>query len=74
MLCREVADLIAQNSVFGWIVSGCLSSGSSASHCNVSHQLLCVNVCVDTVTSFWELGSVATVSADLASAVNPVLQ
>ena len=74
VLCSEVADLIAQNSVFGWIVSGCLSSGSSASHCNVSHQLLCVNVCDDTVRSFWELESVGIVSEDLESAVDPVLQ
>ena len=74
VLCSEVADLIAQNSVFGWIVSGCLSLGSSASHCNVSHQLLCVNVCDDTVRSFWELESVGIVSEDLESAVDPVLQ
>ena len=74
VLCSEVADLIAQNSMFGWIVSGCLSSGSSASHCNVSHQLLCVNVCDDTVRSFWELESVGIVSEDLESAVDPVLQ
>ena len=74
VLCSEVADLIAQNSVFGWIVSGCLSSGSSASHCNVSHQLLCVNVYDDTVRSFWELESVGIVSEDLESAVDPVLQ
>ena len=74
VLYSEVADLIAQNSVFGWIVSGCLSSDSSASHCNVSHQLLCVNVCDDTVRSFWELESVGIVSEDLESAVDPVLQ
>ena len=74
VLYSEVAYLIAQNSVFGWIVSGCLSSGSSASHCNVSHQLLCVNVCEDTVRSFWELESVGIVSEDLESAVDPVLQ
>ena len=64
VLYSEVADLIAQNSVFGWIVSGCLWSGSSASHCNVSHQLLCVDVCDDTVRSFWELESVGIVSED----------
>ena len=74
VLCSEVADLIAHNSVFGWIVSGYLSSGSSASHRNVSHQLLCVNVCDDTVRSFWELESVGIVSEDLESAVDPVLQ
>ena len=74
VLCSEVADLIAQNSVFGWIVSGCLSLGISASHRNVSHQLLCVNVCDDTVRSFWELESVGIVSEDLESAVDPVLQ
>ena len=74
VLYSEVADLIAQNSVFGWIVSGCLSSGSSASHCNVSHQLVCVNVCDDTVRSFWELESGGIVSEDLEFAVDPVLQ
>ena len=74
VLCSEVADLVAQNSVFGWIVSGCLSSGSSASHCNTSHLLLCVNVCDDTVRFFWELESVDIVSEDLVSAIDPVLQ
>ena len=82
VLCCEVADLLAQNSVFGWcpavyrrrIVSRCLSSDSSASHCNVSQQLLCVNVCEDTIRSFWELRSVGIVSEDLESAVDTVLQ
>ena len=74
VLCSEVADLIAQNSVFGWIVSGCLSLGSSVSHRNVSHQQLCVNVCDDTGRSFWDLESVGINSEDFASAVDPVLQ
>ena len=42
VLCSEVADLIAQNSVFGWIVSGCLLSGqlSSSSQC-ISSAVVC---------------------------------
>ena len=74
VLCSEVAQLIAQNSVFGWIVSGSLSSGSSASLHNVSHQLLCVNVCDDIVRSFWELESVDIVSEGLESVIDAVLQ
>ena len=57
VLCCELADLIAQNSLSGWIVSSFLSLGSSASRCNVSHQLLSGNVCDDTVRSFWEMES-----------------
>ena len=69
-----VAYLIAQNSVFSWIMFCCWSSCRSASHHNVSHQLLCVNVCDDTVMSFWELESVGIISEDLESAIDPVLQ
>ena len=74
MLCSEVADLIVQSSVFGWIVSDCLSSGGSASDHNVSHQLLCVNVGDDIVRSLGELESVGIVSEGLESVVDPVLQ
>ena len=53
--------LVAQRSVFGWIVSGSLADSQSASHCHVqvSHQLLCLNdVSESTIRQFWELESV----------------
>ena len=50
-------DLVAHNSVFGWVLSGsCLRTNVE----NVSHQLLCIdpNACETDLHNFWNLESI----------------
>ena len=71
-------DLMAQKTIFGWILSGALSSpapgGVGPSNVFLCHQLLCINEVSDsTVSRQWELESIG-VSCDLEAAIpDPVL-
>ena len=56
--------LVAQDTVFGFILSGCVSTVSSGP--SVAHQLLCLD---SIVTSFWELDSIG-----ITEKAHPVLE
>ena len=72
-LGSDPAGAMAQNTVFGWVVSGCVDPCPPVGNLSVSHQLLRVNVCEDTVRSFWDLESIGILPKETVS-VNPVLQ
>ena len=65
--------LSAQETVFGWVVSGSLRE-SSQSREVVSHQLLCLNDIPEaSLRSFWELESIGIVQGENTSVRDPVL-
>ena len=72
-LGSDPAGAMAQNTVFGWVVSGCVDPCPPVGNLSVSRQLLCVNLCEDTVRSFWDLESIGILPKETVS-VDPVLQ
>ena len=65
--------LMAQRSVFGWVMSGHLPETSPTSdHVHVSFQLLCMDVSESSLRNFWDLESVGICSDD-SREVDPVL-
>ena len=72
-LGSDPAGALAQNTVFGWVVSGCVDPCPPVGNLSVSHQLLYVNVCEDTVRSFLDLESIGILPKETVS-VDPVLQ
>ena len=52
--------LVAQRTIFGWVISGLLptESGSSSSQVQVFHQLVCLDVSKSAVDKLWDLESV----------------
>lgn len=58
--------LVAQRTVFGWVVSGVLPNNPSQSfHSTVSHQLFCLtDFSESAVKSFWELESIGVSGQD----------
>ena len=51
-------SLVAQKSVFGWVLSGCVPVAKSMlSTVKITHQLFCTEVCETGLKTFWDLVS-----------------
>ena len=63
-IVRGPGGLVAQESVFGWVLSGSLYSELESSHETASHQLLCLNdISESAVQQFWNLDSIGICDA-----------
>ena len=72
ILCLS-EGLVAQETLFGWVVSGLVSSPKEQQSV-VSHRLLCLNDVSDvTLRNFWDLESLG-IRNDKDGVVDPVLQ
>ena len=71
-IVRMPGGLVAQDTVFGWVVSG--SCVGPSAHTNVvSHQLLCLNDVPDsTLRNFWDLESIGIYDQE-SVAMDPLL-
>ena len=59
--------LVAQESVFGCIISGTVEAKASPSSVNLSHQLLCLNDMADSMLrTFWELESIGICDGEVS--------
>ena len=66
------SNLVAQQTVFGWVVSGSLDGDC---HSVVSQQLLCLNdLSENTVRRFWDLESIGIGSQELVAPTDKVLE
>ena len=67
--------LVAQRSLFGWVLSGPLPAITPAGGVSneVSHQLFCMNVPESSLTNFWNLESVGINDREEVPSVDPVL-
>ena len=66
--------LVAQESVFGCIISGTVEAKASPSSVNLSHQLLCLNDMSDSMLcKFWELESIGICDGEV-SITDPVME
>lgn len=66
------SNLVAQNTVFGWVVSGTLEISSN---CRLSHQLFCMNDLSDSMLrQFWDLDSIGIRPPDLIDPADKVLE
>ena len=67
-------DLVAQKSVFGWVLSGCVpvAKTDGFSQINVSHQLFCAGIPEESLKTFWDLESIG-ISDKQVPVVDPVL-
>lgn len=77
-LKRHTAGLVAQETTFGWVLSGSLKSEfvepEGNSTCNVSHQLLCLDSVTDAeIRNFWNLESIGITKVE-ATPPDPVLK
>lgn len=61
--CKHITDsLVAQKTMFGWMISGRLENhGFAHTHSDVSHQLLCI----DTKQNFWDLELIGIKSPEI---------
>ena len=67
-------SLVAQKSVFGWVLSGCVPVANSVlSSVRITHQLFCTGVSEAGLKSFWDLESVG-ICEKQSSVVDPVLE
>ena len=73
MICLP-EGLVAQRSIFGWVLSGPLPASSPTVGVSneISHQLFCMNVSESGLTNFWNLESVGIIDRE-AYTVDPVL-
>ena len=65
--------LMAQSSVFGWILYGSVPHAPAVEGVAVSHQLLCLNVSDRSVRAFWDLESIGIQTSDETIVSDPVL-
>lgn len=61
----EPPGIVAQETLFGWMVSGCIPGEDGVSL--QSHQLLCAGVSDDLIKSFWNLESIGIVEDETPS-------
>ena len=66
--------LVAQNSVFGWVLSGVCSGGSEKSDPVCSQLLSLGDLHESTIRSFWDLEAIGISSKEDSLGNNPVLQ
>ena len=64
---KVISDcLVAQKTIFGWIVSGKIENTSHVGHVSVSHQLLCLDVNESLAHRFWDLESIGISQTEVA--------
>ena len=67
-------SLVAQKSVFGWVLSGCVPVAKSMlSTVKITHQLFCTEVCEAGLKTFWDLESVG-ICEKQSPVIDPVLE
>ena len=64
-------ELVAQKSVFGWVLSGSVPGGESLSS-QISHQLFCTEISESSLKGLWDLESIG-IQGKQIMAVDPVL-
>ena len=64
--------LVAQNTVFGYILSGCVPGSAGADGVSMSHPLLCFDVSAADMSRLWDLESIGIPEDE--DTVDPLLQ
>ena len=66
------AGLVAQDTVFGWMLSGSFEGQNPSGGENVSHQLVCLEYSEPIVKQFWDLETVGITDDESPKSVDPV--